>query len=103
MRLTENQVAAIRQAVADTFGAGAQVWLFGSRVDDNKRGGDINLLVHPGPEVSSNLLLRKIRLFGQLERLWVNVRLISSSNTMPILVLLSKLHAKLGSGYETSF
>ncbi len=67
MRLTENQVAAIRQAVADTFGAGAQVWLFGSRVDDNKRGGDIDLLVHPGPEVSSDLLLRKIRLLGQLE------------------------------------
>ena len=68
MRLTENQVTTIRQAVADTFGAGAKVWLFGSRVDDSKRGGDIDLLVHPGPEVSSNLLLRKIRLLGQLER-----------------------------------
>jgi uncharacterized protein len=45
MRLTERQCAIIRATVAETFGAGASVWLFGSRVDDNKRGGDIDLLI----------------------------------------------------------
>lgn len=45
MRLTDQQRAIIRTTVAETFGAGADVWLFGSRVDDSKRGGDIDLLI----------------------------------------------------------
>jgi hypothetical protein len=44
MRLTDQQPTIIRTAVTEIFGAGANVWLFGSRVDDNKRGGGINLL-----------------------------------------------------------
>jgi predicted nucleotidyltransferase len=45
MRLTPDQQSAIRTTVAETFGDEASVWLFGSRVDDNKRGGDIDLLI----------------------------------------------------------
>ena len=45
MRLTDQQRAIIRATVAETFGARADVWLFGSRVDDSKRGGDIDLLI----------------------------------------------------------
>jgi len=45
MRLTDQQRAIIRATVAETFGGGAAVWLFGSRVDDLKRGGDIDLLI----------------------------------------------------------
>jgi len=45
MRLTDQQHAAIRQAVTESFGADALVWLFGSRVDDSQRGGDIDLLI----------------------------------------------------------
>lgn len=45
MRLTPDQQSVIRSAVAETFGDAAGVWLFGSRVDDNKRGGDIDLLI----------------------------------------------------------
>jgi len=39
MRLTEQQRTIIRATVAETFGAEAEVWLFGSRVDDNKARG----------------------------------------------------------------
>ncbi len=45
MRLTPDQQTAIRSIAAETFGDEAIIWLFGSRVDDDKRGGDIDLLI----------------------------------------------------------
>ena len=47
MRLSTDQIQAIRQAATAAFGQGTAVWLFGSRVDDAKKGGDIDLLVCP--------------------------------------------------------
>ena len=43
MRLTPEQQTAILAASAEAFGVGAGVWLFGSRADDHKKGGDIIL------------------------------------------------------------
>lgn len=45
MRLKPNEVDAIKAAALEAFGADAVVRLFGSRVDDRKRGGDIDLIV----------------------------------------------------------
>ncbi|NMM11442.1 MAG: nucleotidyltransferase domain-containing protein [Polaromonas sp.] len=45
MRLSIEQIAAIRREVSLTAGDSARVWLFGSRVRDDARGGDIDLLV----------------------------------------------------------
>lgn len=45
MRLSPDQQSAILTTVAETFGDEASIWLFGSRIDDNKRGGDIDLLI----------------------------------------------------------
>jgi predicted nucleotidyltransferase len=67
VRLTEPQVAAIKQAVAEVLGAGARVWLFGSRADDGARGGDIDLLVRPDPAAGRPSLMDKVRLLGRLE------------------------------------
>lgn len=44
MRLSEFEISSIRQTVA-ALDAEARVYLFGSRVDDAKRGGDIDLLI----------------------------------------------------------
>lgn len=44
MRLKNEEVKAIKDAVA-FLDRDAEVYLFGSRVDENKRGGDIDLLV----------------------------------------------------------
>ena len=43
MRLQPYEAAAIKAATSDLFGATAIVRLFGSRVDDRLRGGDIDL------------------------------------------------------------
>lgn len=45
MRLADEQIAAIKQIASRVLGVPNQVWLFGSRVDDTQRGGDIDLLV----------------------------------------------------------
>ncbi len=45
MRLTPEQQSIIRSAAAESFGAGVSICLFGSRIDDNKKGGDIDLLI----------------------------------------------------------
>ena len=45
MRLTDTHITVIREAVAGLAGGAARVWLFGSRVHDDARGGDVDLLV----------------------------------------------------------
>lgn len=45
MRLTHTQQEAIRSSVNSVIGAESRIWLFGSRVDHNRRGGDIDLLI----------------------------------------------------------
>ncbi|PIP03773.1 MAG: hypothetical protein COZ23_10590 [Hydrogenophilales bacterium CG_4_10_14_3_um_filter_58_23] len=43
MRLTIQEVDVIKATARRIFGSGVRIWLFGSRVDDSKRGGDIDL------------------------------------------------------------
>lgn len=52
MRLSPAYVDAIKAAARETFGDDAVVRLFGSRVDDAARGGDIDLHVEAAPAVA---------------------------------------------------
>jgi len=47
MRITEQEKNAIIDAVKDTDPNG-KVWLFCSRVDDSKKGGDIDIAIFSG-------------------------------------------------------
>ncbi|MBK5966555.1 DNA polymerase beta [Thiocystis minor] len=66
MRLSRQQIASIRNAAEDAFGPDTRVTLFGSRVDDNKRGGDIDLLIRPTR--IDQPFVRKLRFLSLLER-----------------------------------
>lgn len=53
MRLSVQKAETIRRLVREHFGDNASVYLFGSRVDDARRGGDIDLYVSV-PEALEN-------------------------------------------------
>ena len=56
MRLTTDQINTIVTTCRTIAGASTLVWLYGSRLDDTRHGGDIDLLIEPEDSVS--LLLR---------------------------------------------
>jgi uncharacterized protein len=45
MRLKLKDVEFIKQTARDYFGKEAKIYLFGSRVSDHKKGGDIDLYI----------------------------------------------------------
>ena len=45
MRLSQFEIGAINSIAKKYFGSEVQVFLFGSRVDDDKKGGDIDLFI----------------------------------------------------------
>jgi predicted nucleotidyltransferase len=52
MRLTSAQIETIKTTARNVLGEGVQVWLYGSRVDDRRKGGDIDLLIESTQKVS---------------------------------------------------
>lgn len=67
MRLKPEQVEITKQTVRRLVGEGSRVWLFGSRVDDSLRGGDIDLLVETD-RVVPNRVQTLCKLHGALIR-----------------------------------
>jgi uncharacterized protein len=61
---------AIVQASREVFATGTAVYLFGSRVDDSKRGGDIDLLVETAmPMTPPELVEHRTRFVARLYRM----------------------------------
>ena len=65
MRITADQIAAIIQTTRSIAGQGANVWLYGSRLDDSRRGGDVDLLIESAPAAG---FLERARLKNRLEQ-----------------------------------
>ena len=65
MRLDAEETANIKRIVAEIFGEDARLWLFGSRMDDSKRGGDVDLYVVPVSQ--DDLFMKRVTCLGKLE------------------------------------
>lgn len=52
MRLNKKDIQSIVRVAKEIYGEGVEVYLFGSRTDNEKRGGDIDLLVRTNRSMS---------------------------------------------------
>jgi len=68
MRLSSQHIAAIKELATECFGSRAVVYLFGSRVDDGKRGGDIDLYVETDECDALRILDAKYDFLAKLKR-----------------------------------
>lgn len=70
MRLSNFEIEAAKKCSYEIFGKDIKTYLFGSRIDDSKRGGDIDLLIY-GVDItdSSELLLKKLTYLNQLKKI----------------------------------
>lgn len=66
MRLSEEALKAIKTLAQKYFGEGCEVRIFGSRVDNTQRGGDIDIYVKT--DFQENLLELKARFLSELKR-----------------------------------
>ena len=69
MRLNNNEINEIKAVTHSVFGDNALVMLFGSRIDDSKRGGDIDLFIKcKDPIPREELYPLKLKFLVQLKK-----------------------------------
>ena len=67
MRLTVQEKDVICRLFQEHFGIDAHLWLFGSRVDEAKRGGDIDLYVEVSESDQTKLFKIKLSFLAALK------------------------------------
>jgi len=67
MRLTPAQIDTIKSTTQAVLGEGAQVTLFGSRVDDQAKGGDVDLMIEVRQTLQEPALIAA-RIASQISR-----------------------------------
>ena len=65
MRLSQKYIDVLKDKFLEFFGDG-EIYLFGSRVNDNKKGGDIDLYLKV--EDHNNLFEKKIKFLSRVKR-----------------------------------
>jgi len=90
MRLSNEQLIAIRESTVRHFGDDAQLWLFGSRVRDHEKGGDIDLLIEVRDKTAAETINCKLHFLRELhtrlgeQKIDVVIRRLNSSTELPI-------------------
>lgn len=70
IRLTDFQISAIKQAFKECFTEQDHLWLFGSRTDLSKRGGDIDLYI----ETTENDFTKVTKMRSSfITKLWIKI------------------------------
>lgn len=67
MRLAAEQISVIKQAAARFFGADVSVLQFGSRADDSKPGGDIDLYIETHKEDITEIVRAEIAFLADVK------------------------------------
>ena len=67
LRLTETQIAHIKRVFGQCFLPQDRLWLFGSRVKTDAKGGDIDLYVETHYTEASKVVDAKLRFLSQLQ------------------------------------
>ena len=67
MRLNQKHIDIIRAMARLCFGDDAKVWLFGSRVNDAAKGGDIDLYIE-ADGTPAECLKREMKFYANLQR-----------------------------------
>ncbi|MDP1774119.1 MAG: nucleotidyltransferase domain-containing protein [Methylobacter sp.] len=68
MRLSQPQVDVICASALKNFGQSARVWLFGSRIDEQSKGGDIDLYIEPELQDPAELVDAKLHFLLELHK-----------------------------------
>lgn len=66
MRLKDSEIAIIKMEGRKQFGRGAKFFIFGSRADDKKRGGDIDIYIET--DVKRDVLKKKIKFLVDVKK-----------------------------------
>lgn len=64
MRITKHQIESLINSTRLCFGDSAIIWLFGSRVDDQKKGGDVDLYIET--DLNHGIVDAKLKMQGQI-------------------------------------
>jgi len=84
MRLSEKEKNTLVHVFQETFGPEDHLWLFGSRVDDQKRGGDIDLYVETMDSDMQLLVQRHLSYLGEVKRILGDQKIDLVINQLPL-------------------
>lgn len=88
MRLKPRDIDALKTAARETFGEDACVRLYGSRVDDSLRGGDIDIIIETAPVENDWQAKGRFldRLFTMIDEQRVDIVLAERGKPLPAFV-----------------
>ena len=67
MRVTPDQINILKNLTYQYFGEDAELWLFGSRTDDRKKGGDYDFFIETSMNDADRIIESRIDLIAELQ------------------------------------